>query len=229
MEKTDHDQLVTLRTSAFAVFLVALGLVASLVQANPNPYKKDDGTWISMNGTVNSVKEDSFTLNYGWGFIVVEMDDGDRDADGYQLMRGDRASVTGRIDDDFFETTTIEAASVFVENLGTTFFSSAVDDEDKDRLAVTATFPILPAYMVIEGAVTAVSENSLSVDTGARTIRVNVSDLADNPLDEIGYQRIRVGHRVSVRGLINSDLFSTRELKAEAIVSLGVEKPELRP
>lgn len=47
--------------------------------------------------------------NYGNGSITVEMDDGDRDADAYSLDEGDNVTVYGMIDDDLFESATIEA------------------------------------------------------------------------------------------------------------------------
>lgn len=48
---------------------------------------------------------------YGDGNITVEMDNDDRDADGYKLMKGDEVRVSGMIDDDFYNLTSIEASS----------------------------------------------------------------------------------------------------------------------
>lgn len=79
---------------------------------------------------MESVSPDTFLLDYGQGMIRVGFDDGDRDADAYKLMAGDRLSVTGLIDDDFYEMTTVEASSVYVESLGTYFYASAADEED---------------------------------------------------------------------------------------------------
>ena len=38
------------------------------------------------------------------------MDDGDRDADAYKLLPGDEVNVIGKVDDDLFQTTTIDAS-----------------------------------------------------------------------------------------------------------------------
>ena len=46
-----------------------------------DPYAEPDSTWLSLSGTVESVDRDRFLLDYGSGHIIVEMDDGDRDAD----------------------------------------------------------------------------------------------------------------------------------------------------
>ncbi|WP_404401013.1 hypothetical protein LG288_00640 [Idiomarina seosinensis] len=85
--------------SSFAFFAAP-----SLAQ---NPYTQNDDTWIQIDGEVTSVSADSFLLDYGDGVVTVEMDDGDRDADGYKLMQGDKVSVAGTVDDEFYEATTI--------------------------------------------------------------------------------------------------------------------------
>ncbi len=113
------------RILTFASFtLFALPAVAV------NPYAMEDNSWISINGEVTSVTADAFELDYGDGQITVEMDDGDRDADGYKLMMGDEVRVSGMIDDDFYDLTTIEASSVYVKNIDTYFYASAMDEED---------------------------------------------------------------------------------------------------
>jgi hypothetical protein len=60
------------------------------------------------------------------------MDDWDWYAEGKNLIDGDKVTVYGRIDDDFFETTSIEASSVYVESLGSYFYASAADEEYGD-------------------------------------------------------------------------------------------------
>ena len=49
-----------------------------------NPYAKENNSWISINGEVDSVSTDQFELDYGEGNITVVMEDDDRK--GYQLM-----------------------------------------------------------------------------------------------------------------------------------------------
>lgn len=194
---------------------------ASLLLANPaiakNPYAKPDDSWISISGTVESVSPDSFILDYGDGVITVEMDDGDRDADAYKLLAGDKVTVNGLIDDDFYELTTIEASSVYVEKLGTTFFASAVDEED---YLVTVTTPIVVSATTIQGTVTAVDDEEFTVNTGLKATRVDVEKMAYNPLDMEGYQRIEVGDYVRVTGTMEKEFFEGRELMAETIVEL---------
>lgn len=205
--------LKTLTAGLLAAFLAAPALAQ-----DESPYAKADDTWISIDGTVHTVSADEFELDYGPGTITVEMDDGDRDADAYKLAFGDKVRVSGRIDDDFFEETTIEASSVYVENLGTYFYADPADEEDT---FVTYTTPITVSNTVIQGTVTDVDVEEFTVNTGARTVRVEVEEMPYNPLDDIGYQKIEVGDRVSVTGDMDTDFFEgQRELVAETIVTL---------
>jgi len=207
--------------ASFAIsFLVLLPAAAA---DDPNPFKMADNTWITLSGRVVGVTADSFTLDYGDGTIIVEMDDGDRDADGYKLMEGDRVTVSGAIDDDFYETTTIEASTVYVENAGTTFYASAVDEEDIEGWTVAVTVPLEVSETIVYGTVTDVDEEEFTVDSGLRELRVEVDEMTYNPLDDEGYQMIRVGDRVKVTGDMDTDLFEGRELVADSIVKLNVQ------
>ena len=211
MRKMLHTTFGAIATIFFAL------LIAAPLTAAEDPYMQPDDTWISLSGTVDSVTTDSFTLDYGEGIVTVEMDDGDRDADAYKLVEGDKVTVTGKVDDDFYETTTIEAGSVYVENLGTWFYASAVDEEDT---FVTVTSPIVVGETVVQGIVTEVRGEEFVIDTGLRQLTVEVEEMLYNPLDDEGYQKIEVGDRVSVTGTMDSDLFEGRELVAETVVTL---------
>jgi uncharacterized protein YdeI (BOF family) len=205
----------------FAVFVLAVGAAVAVHAASKNPYSRPDGTWISISGTVKTVFPNSFTLDYGSGLITVEMDDGDRDADAYKLLSGDKVTVNGRIDDDFFEKTKIEASSVFVEKLGTYFYASPVDEED--LLFYSTTVPIVVPSAMVQGTVTDVSDSghTFTVDTGLRKLTVDVGAMPFDPLDGEGYLKVERGDFVRVSGTIDEDWFTGRELVANTIVKLA--------
>lgn len=207
---------------AIPLALAAIGLATAplAVSAGENPYAKADQTWININGTVETVNPNSFMLDYGDGSILVEMDDGDRDADAYKLVSGDKVSVSGRIDDDFFESTTIEASSVYVENIGTTFFSSAMDEETRYGLEGWVIAPIEVSRTEVRGTVTAVNADDFVIDTGQRKLTVDVGAMAYDPLDNEGYQQIDVGDRVKVVGEMETRLFEGRVLEADTLIEL---------
>jgi len=197
--------------------LMVAGLLIGGPVAAQDPFEQPDRSWISIDGSVEEVAPNAFTLNYGEGLITVEMDDGDRDADAYKLLPGDMVSVSGMIDDDFLEARTIEASSVYVESLGTYFYASSLDDED---FFVTVTEPVVAARTVLQGTVTEVSDEEFVIATGLRRITVEVEEMSYNPLDDEGYQKIEVGDYVSVTGTIDDDLFEGRELVAEYVTTL---------
>lgn len=126
-------------------------------------------------------------------------------------------TVNGKIDDDFYETTSIEASSVYVEKLGSYFHASAVDEED---YAVWYTVPVVTGQLVVQGTVTAVNDDNFVVNTGLRSVTVDVDEMPYNPLDNMGYQQVDTGDMVRVIGSIEDELFEGRELQASSIVTL---------
>lgn len=201
------------RILTFASFtLFALPAVAV------NPYAMEDDSWISINGEVTSVTADAFELDYGDGQITVEMDDGDRDADGYKLMMGDEVRVSGMIDDDFYDLTTIEASSVYVKNIDTYFYASAMDEEDIGYSIISPSV----TDTVVQGTITSVDVNGeqFTLDSGLQELTVEVDELTYNPLDDEGFQQLDVGDRVSVQGSIDRDFFEGRVFEANYVTTL---------
>ncbi|HKJ05026.1 MAG TPA: hypothetical protein VJ974_05460 [Geopsychrobacteraceae bacterium] len=198
-------------------FLSAFGFLLAPVALAENPYAKPNNAWISIDGTVKAVNVDTFTLDYGKGWITVEMDDGDRDADAYVLLPGDKVTVTGKIDDDFFQRTTIEASRVYVEKLGTYFYASPVDDEDTYIAMVN---PVMTSRTVVQGVVTEVNGDEFELSVGTTNLTVDIAEMPYNPLDNKGYQRIEAGDLVRVSGNMDYEMFEGRELKAKTLVEL---------
>lgn len=200
---------------------LALALTGATAAWAEDPMTEPDDSWISVSGEVESVTNDAFVLDYGDGLITVEMDDGDRDADGYKLVSGDKVTVTGRVDDDLFEARTIEANTVYVENIDTHFFASAVDEEDINDVIVTVSTPVVVSATTVQGTVTEVGSEEFTIDTGLRKIQVEVDEMSYNPLDDEGYQKIEVGDRVSATGQIDDDFLEGRELVADTVITLS--------
>lgn len=184
------------------------------------PHQKADETWMTITGKVDTVQPNRFSLDYGEGVVTVEMDDRDRDAAGYALMQGDKVLVTGKIDDDTFETTTIEAASVYIERLSTTFVASRQDDEQREPLDATYLPPLEEAQTTLQGTVTDIAETEFTLDSGQRSVRVDIGGLPYNPLEGDGYQKIAVGDRVRVAGQTAVNFFEGREFEAESLVKI---------
>jgi len=203
-------------TTTAAILITAGSLIAQ------QPYAKPNNSWISLSGVVTRVNPDTFVLDYGDGSIVVEMDDWDADADAYKVVKGDRVTVNGFIDDDFFEARTIEAGSVYVEGLNTYFYASSADEED----AFVTIDPVSVGNITVQGVVTDVGGDEFMLDHGIRQIQIEVDEMVYDPLDDEGFQRIEVGDRVSVTGELDDDFLEGRVVEADTIVTLS-ENPDL--
>ncbi len=200
-----------------------VAVISSILLTAPawsqEPHQKADDTWIQISGSIASVSPDSFTLNYGDGTITVKMNDADRDAKAYKLLPDDTVTVSGLIDDDFYESTTIDARSVYVQNIGTTFYAS-VTDEDTPRF--TLSLPVEIAEVTVHGTVTSVnpSANEFTINSAARLMTVETEDMPYDPLDAEGYQQIKVNDIVSVSGQLDSNFFEGQVLEAKYISTL---------
>jgi uncharacterized protein YdeI (BOF family) len=190
-----------------------------------DPYAQPDDSWISISGTVVDPKADRFTLDYGEGLIGVEMDDWDSYGDAYGLLDGDKVTVYGRVDDDLFEVATIEAGSVYVENLNTYFYASSDDEEGSAYSPYfwTAETPLTLSMATIRGTVTSVDEfeREFTIDTGLQEITVETAYLGYNPLDNVGFQQIDIGDRVSVTGKFDLSFIEGREFDADSVITLS--------
>ncbi|HDZ07979.1 hypothetical protein [Pseudohongiella sp.] len=211
-----------------AKLLASIGAVmfsASTAAQTQSPYLQPDDTWISLSGTIESVQRDSFLLDYGRASVTVEMDDGDRDADAYKLLPGDSVTVNGLIDDDFFEMTTIEASSVYVESINSYFYASAMDEEAATFFdpIVTVTGPIMEGDAIIQGTITAVEplEEELVLNTGDHLMIVEVDDLGYDPLDNEGYLQLDVNDEVTISGTMTEEMFENRLFEADFIVTVN--------
>lgn len=203
------------------ILMTLMAMTWSGVALSATPYLKPNNSWIVIDGKVKSVKADAFELDYGNGLITVEMDDGDRDADGYKLIAGDKVSVSGMVDDDLFEERTIEAARVYVENIGTTFYASSIDDEDLGGpYYYYHAGPVVPARTVVSGTVTSIDGRQLEINTGNRKVTIDTNSMPYNPLDSTGYLKVEKGDSISVAGIMTNDFFDGKELEASSLVKI---------
>ncbi|HMB37523.1 MAG TPA: hypothetical protein VKO85_00455 [Wenzhouxiangellaceae bacterium] len=211
----------TALASAVAAICLSVSAYAQESSDQPDPMAQPDDTWISLTGTVTSTTPASFMLDYGGGLITVEMDDWDNFGDAYPLMDGDQVTVYGDVDKGLYETTTIEAGSVYVDDLNTFFYASAADEEDFGEWVV-ATDAEIGDLIYIGTVVTVIPDaNTFTIDTGAMELTVDTSAMLYNPLDDQGFQQIDIGDRVSIEAEVDADFFGDQDLLAESIVTLS--------
>lgn len=186
-----------------------------------DPYLKPDESWISIGGKVTDTEADAFTLDYGDGTITVEMDDWDWYEEDGEVLDGDKVRVYGEIDDDLYETTKIEASSVYVENRGAYYFASSADEENDDDYDYWVDYdPIVVGETTARGTITSIDDREFTINTGARKLAVDTAAMSYNPMDDEGYQTLDVGDYVSVSGDMDDDFWEQRELMADVIITL---------
>ncbi|MDT8409322.1 MAG: NirD/YgiW/YdeI family stress tolerance protein [Wenzhouxiangellaceae bacterium] len=205
----------------YASAIVAVCLATSSVYAQEDPAKQPDDSWISLTGTVTSVDDDSFKLDYGKGLITVEMDDWDNFGEAYALIDGDQVTVYGEVDKDLYESAKIEADSVYLKDLNTFFYASDADEEEYGEWVLDVDADL--GDLTYIGTVKSVNEvmNTFTIDTGTTKMTVDTSGLLYDPLDDEGFQQIEVGDRVSVDAEIDRDFIGDHELLAESIVTIS--------
>jgi uncharacterized protein YdeI (BOF family) len=205
--------------------LAALAIVAawSGIASASNPYAKADEEWISLTGEVSETRVDGFELDYGDGHITVEMDDWDTWDESSMIPDGERVTVYGRVDDALFEQRTIEAGSVYVFSRNQFYYASSMDEEgDATFPGVEYVYPYIEdgSWIQMSGTVESIDGDEFTLDVGYKNLRVDIGEMAYDPLDDIGYQQVDVGDRVSVWGHLDYDLFEGRELEARTLITI---------
>lgn len=202
------------------LIIATLALSFGLGAASDEPANKPDETWTSLSGTVTSAGPESFRMNYGDGIVTVEMEDWETYGEEFILTKGDHATVFGEVDKDFYEEDSVEASSLYVEDLNSYFYASDIDAENLGDWIVKT--PVEPGETTYIGNVTSVDESAgtFTIDSGKRALTVDTTSMPYNPLDDEGYQRIDKGERVSVNGSIDRGFHQDRRIEAETVVTL---------
>jgi len=185
-----------------------------------NVAKASDGEWLSLSGEVQQVSGETFTLDHGDDEIIVEMDDYDW-FDENVVKKGDRVTVTGRMDKDFIHDRKIEASSVYIKPLSAYYFANAADEEDGYYSAVID-LPNDDEWVSFAGEVTKIDGENIVLDTGLIEYDVDAGNLGYDPFDREGLGQIDVGERVVITGRMDdADLFDEREIEATSITTLS--------
>ncbi len=199
----------------FLITIVVFLLISPAMAKDP--YIAANNSWITLNGTIVSTTPRTFELDYGTGLVIVEMDGWGWYSAASSLLEGDRVTVHGRVDDDLYEKTSIEADSVYVKKLNTYFYANSLDEEDR----VSCTTLLHPdTGFQLQGIITSKSGREFTIDTGSKRIRIDTINMSYNPLDDKGYQKLKVGDAVQVTGRLDVDFFEKTEIMAETVTTL---------
>lgn len=203
---------------------VAVFLYSITAHADP-PYLDPDSSWITLSGEVADAAEESFTLDYGDGTVKVAMEDWDWYDENAAVLEDDKVTVYGKVEDETYEKTTIEASSIFVEGLGTYFYASAEDHDSFEDIDIAPDIPVVVGQLTITGTITDVDGRDFKIDSGLREVTVDTSSMDYNPMEKDRFQTLEVGDLVTVTGDINTGIgmFTNQELVAEHVMTLSDE------
>ncbi len=185
------------------------------------------GEWISLAGKVRSASADHLSLSYGPDAVRVELEEIESWPED-EVKAGDRVTVSGRVDNDFYEGKTVNAAAVHVASLDRTFHGASEDQRTyHDFLA--SQFAEDGDWVTLSGRIGKFLENGLTLETGIVDVNVD-TDQIDEPInDDKGDVRLALNDRVLVTGRVEkSDLFDAKEIEAHAIVAMP-DQPLIPP
>lgn len=183
--------------------------------------EKQGGSWIILSGEVASSDDsDTFTMSYGEDTVRVELDNWSWADQPGQVREGDKVKVYGRVDQDTYETETIEADSIYVENLGIHFHGGARGEEAYTGVVPEPQPPVRTGDLTVSGRVESIENRTFTIDTGSRELTVDTSLMNYNPLKKPGLRNrsVSLEDLVTVSGQMNPGVFEQRELNAQAIV-----------
>ena len=201
---------------------LAATLALSPVQAEEHDSNDDmlesmaEDTSITLSGTVVEARDDEFDLRVGEQVVTVDIEDDIRDGGAYTLMQGDKVTVSGQIEDHFFQDKELEANALHVAKLNTTFI---VDEDYADDYGMVSG-KSMDDSIEVTGTVISVSPDDEQFRIRAEKMgeyTVEVDELDDDPFDDDGYMKIQQGSRVQITGEIDSDWMEGRELEANSI------------
>lgn len=228
------NRLLTTTLTAAAL----AGLAATPALAAPTD---DDASqhWLSLSGEVAAVSEDSFLFDYGEGLVRVEMDDWEWFDEDDQLRPGERVSVSGRADEDFFRDGVFDAEGLYAQERKTLYTRPPRDMEKDIPDELTGNQPAALTYypgayniprtapegtfVTVSGKVTAIDGRNVILDTGPTKVTVSTMDLHYNPLDKIGHQQVGKGDYIRASGQVDGKLLASKHLTANEIVTLRDE------
>ena len=76
----------------------------------------------------------------------------------------------------------------------------------------------------LRGTIVAIDGRKCTIDTGKRKVEIDTIEMFYNPLDDKGYQKIKIGDYVQVTGKLTSNDMKKADLIAETITTLTKDK-----
>lgn len=201
-------------------------------QAQPGQAQREDqplsayqrGASVILSGTIDSIDEEKFVLDYGEDKISVDIAAWEwSDQIDQRLSEGKQVTVSGTVDQGLFDRREIKADNIYVTNDFTYYY---IVDENPAYGAQQSERETQQdgTFLSTRGEVTEVSDKGITVESQGGSIKVDLSELAYDPLDAEGVQRIEKGDRVYVFGDIDENFFQNQTMSAESLITLSAAR-----
>ena len=201
-----------------AVFLLVASFVLP-IQAQPlSPYQLKDRANIKLSGRVTEAAAHTFTLDYGKGSIVVELDDYDSYEEGLNIVKGDQVVVSGKIDADPGQKRTIEASEVFIPAADLRIYASAHDEEDHESKAFTQRLSD-GTKVELRGVIKNIKSGVCTIQSSQGHIEIQLNSLKGQKS-----QTLALGQAIKVSGV-----YKNRLLRNDMILAQIVEPSTHQP
>lgn len=185
----------------------------------------EEGTSVILSGIVVDTQNAEFTMNTNnAGMVTVELEEWNWDLSNEAerlLNPGDEITVSGVIDDDFFENREISANNIYVTE---EFVYYYVVDTEPAYIAAGQELPLKAypdgTFVKTRGEVQTIRGREMDINTGEYTVTVDTVALPYNPFDGTGQQKVEEGNRVMVYGQVDNNFIQDREISADTIIRL---------
>jgi len=185
--------------------------------------------YVTISGTISKVLDnDRFELDYGNGFTQIDCDDALHDVfekSGHRIKVGDKVTVTGKIDNNWFTKHEILVSSILhiTEDYVLLYKRAATAGEEVPVIVGVAKPSLfLDGQVALTGIVSStVYEGSFTLRYEDGTIQVDAAGIKipDN-------NHIVSGDIVTVYGKIDNSFFQNRAITAETVEKIGVYSRE---
>ena len=198
-----------------ALFLLVASLMLPVNGEQASPYQSKDGANIRLSGRVTEAAAHTFTLDYGKGSIIVELDDYDSYEEGLNIVKGDQVVVTGKVDADPGQQRTIEASQVYIPSADLRIHASS--DDEEDHKVKTFTQRLSDGTEVeLRGVIKNIKSGVCTIESSKGNIEIRLNSLKGRTLS--------LGQAIKVSGV-----YKNRLLRNDMIVAQVVEPTTLKP
>lgn len=197
------------------LFMAALIVLPASFLMAQDVKKTEENSWISLNGTVVAKDKTGFEIDYGSGLIRVQMNNWQWYNADHPIQLGDNVRVNGLVEDDQGEKPIVEADSIFIKDLNTYIFREGANDIFQPAIDQERVFQL-------QGTIVGTNNRRFTMNLGSRKVIIDTTELPYNPLDDKGYQQLKVGDTVQVTGELKKDNapFNTNAVMANTVTTL---------